>query len=179
MLVEPSIIQAVSGLATSPAEVALLVGTTDYLKSQCRRNHGTEITLLLGELWFSTQAYIPGVVWDAHAHPGLVGGFAGLMLFASLASGLACFMLPRRYALSRARRASWTLCGVLCGPTGLLLMIASLEWPAQVACPKCRKLRVVTRDTCEHCGAGHAMPELDGTEIFETTAERQVALVSG
>jgi hypothetical protein len=89
-------------------------------------------------------------------------------------------MLPRRYAFSRARRAGWTFCGVLFGPTGLLLMIALLEWPAQVACPKCRKLRVVTCDTCEHCGAEHAIPEPDGTEIFETTAAaRQVAVVGG
>ena len=49
-------------------------------------------------------------------------------------------------------------------------MLALLDWPAQVACPKCRKLRVVTRDTCEHCGAPHAAPAPDGTEIFESVA---------
>jgi hypothetical protein len=53
---------------------------------------------------------------------------------------------------------------------GLLLMLALQEWPARILCPKCRKPRVVTRDTCEHCGAAHAMPEPDGTEIFEQTA---------
>jgi hypothetical protein len=49
-------------------------------------------------------------------------------------------------------------------------MIALLEWPALIACPKCRKLRVVTREHCEHCGAAHALPEPDGTEILEPTA---------
>jgi hypothetical protein len=40
-------------------------------------------------------------------------------------------------------------------------------WPAQIACPACRRRRVVTREQCEHCGAPHAYPALDGTEIFE------------
>jgi hypothetical protein len=46
-------------------------------------------------------------------------------------------------------------------------MLALQEWPARVACPRCRRPRVVNRDTCEHCGAPHASPTPDGTEIFE------------
>jgi hypothetical protein len=53
------------------------------------------------------------------------------------------------------------------GWVGLVLMLALQEWPARIACPKCRKLRVVTRDTCEHCSAAHTLPAPDGTEIFE------------
>jgi hypothetical protein len=169
MMVEPSMIQALSGLATAPAEAAALVGTTSYLESEARR-HPSEIPLLLENLWFTTQAFLPGVRWDLHAHPGLVFSFAALMLLAALVSGLACFLLPRHYAFSRARRIGWALCGLLFGPTGLLLMIALLEWPAQIACPKCRQLRVVPRDTCEHCGALHASPAPDGTEILELAA---------
>jgi hypothetical protein len=53
------------------------------------------------------------------------------------------------------------------------------EWPARIACPKCHELSVVTRDTCEHCGALHAAPPPDATEIFESTAAApQVALTA-
>jgi hypothetical protein len=169
MLVEPSFFQAFSGLATSPAEAIALVGTTSYLESEARRDP-SELPLLLQNLWFTTQAYLPGVRWDQQAHPGLVAGFATSILLAALASGLACFLLPRRYAFSRTRRIGWAVCGLLFGPTGLLLMIALLEWPTQITCPRCRKFRVITRDTCEHCGAAHAVPAPDGTEIFEPTA---------
>jgi RNA polymerase subunit RPABC4/transcription elongation factor Spt4 len=41
------------------------------------------------------------------------------------------------------------------------------EWPARESCPNCKKLRVVDRDQCEHCGADFAPPEKNGTEIFE------------
>jgi hypothetical protein len=178
LIVEPSPFQAYSGLLTSPAEVAVLVGTTSYLESETRKNP-SEISLLLQHLWFTTQAYLPGVRWDLQAHPGLVGGFAALMLLASLVSGLACFLLPRRHSFSRRRRIGWALSGLLLGPTGLLLMIALLEWPAQITCPKCQKPRVVTRDTCEHCGAAHAAPEPDGTEIFEALPTSPRAVLAG
>jgi hypothetical protein len=178
MLVEPSAFQALSGLATSPAEAAALVGMTRYLESEARRDP-SEVPLLLQDLWFTTQAYLPGVRWDAQAHPGLALGFAALVLLASGCSALACFMLPRRYACSWARRVCWGLGGLLFGPTGLLLMIALLEWPAQVTCPKCRKRRVVTRDTCEHCGADHAAPVPDGTEVFELTAAAPCTVLTG
>jgi hypothetical protein len=169
MLVEPSLFQALSGLATTPIEVVALEGTTSYLEAEAHRDP-TGLPLLLQNLWFTTQAYLPGVRWDRQAHPGLTVGFAVSVLLAAVASGLACFLLPRRYAFSRARRVGWALCGVLFGPAGLMMMIALLEWPAQIACPKCRKLRVVTRDLCEHCGARHAVPAPDGTEIFEPNA---------
>jgi hypothetical protein len=55
----------------------------------------------------------------------------------------------------------------LFGLTGFLLMITLLQWPARIACPKCRRPRVVTRERCEHCDAAHALPAPDGTEIFE------------
>jgi hypothetical protein len=137
------------------------------LESEARQRDGMEITLALGFLVGTTQLFVPGILCDPHAHLGLVCSFAALMLLAAVVCGLACFLLPRRYAFSRARRIGWALCGLLFGPTGLLLMIALLDWPALITCPKCRKLRVATRQHCEHCGAAHALPEPDGTEIFE------------
>ena len=178
MLVEPSIFQAISGLATSPLEAAVLAGTTSYLESQTRKDP-SEVPLLLQDLWFTTQAFLPGVRWDLSAHPGLGFGFAASMLFASLVCGIACFLLPRRYAFAMSWRIGWALCGLLFGLIGLLLMLALVEWPVQIACPKCRKLRVVTRSTCEHCGAPHAVPAKDGTEIFEpTTTSEHIVLAS-
>jgi ribosomal protein L37AE/L43A len=42
------------------------------------------------------------------------------------------------------------------------------EWPALESCPNCKKLRVVDREHCEHCGADFAPPEKNGTEVFES-----------
>jgi hypothetical protein len=165
--VGPSAFQALSGLATSPAEVAALVGTLGLLDAHARRQEGKEAVVPLQFLSFTTQLYIPGIAYDQNGHSGLIGSFAGLMLLASAASALVCFVVPGRYAFSRARRLGWALLGFLFGPVGLLLMVTLLEWPGQVACPKCRKPRVVTREHCEHCHAEHALPEMDGTEILE------------
>jgi hypothetical protein len=167
--VGPSCLHALSGLATSPIEVAALVGTMALLESEARQRDGKEVKSALGFLAGTTQLFVPGILCDPHAHLGLVCSFAALMLLAAVVCGLACFLLPRRYAFSRTRRVGWALCGLLFGPTGLLLMIGLLDWPAQIPCPNCRKLRVVIREHCEHCGASHSLPHPDGTEIFEGT----------
>ena len=49
---------------------------------------------------------------------------------------------------------------------GLLAFLSVQELPAREACPNCKKLRVVDRAQCEHCGAGFAPPEKTGTEVF-------------
>jgi hypothetical protein len=92
-----------------------------------------------------------------------------LSLLSSAACALVCFLWARRYAFSGVRRIGWALCGFLFGWIGLVLLLAVQEWPARVVCPKCRKGRVVNRDTCEHCSAAHEPPAPDGTEIFEAT----------
>jgi hypothetical protein len=94
------------------------------------------------------------------------------MLLSAILSAILCLALARRLALSRGHSAVWVAIGFCFGWTGLALMLALHEWPARVVCPKCGKLRVVTRDACEHCGAAHALPAADGTEIFEESAER-------
>jgi hypothetical protein len=167
LIFEPSYSIAVSGLVTSPAEFAFLAGTRKYLLSETRRDNGTEMSLLVPVLFFTTQFYLPNIGYLPRTPAGLIYGFAALMLLSVLVSALMCLQLARRYAFSRLGCIGWALCGLLWGPAGLLLMPALYDWPARIACPKCRKLRVITRETCEHCGALHAQPAPDGTEIFE------------
>ena len=166
---QPSLVQAWFGLVTSPAEAAVLMGAKGYLDSEVRANTGTEIALPLHFRLVSTQYFLPGVRWLPRAHPGLMVGFGASMLLSAAASAVICLLLARRYAFSGPRSAGWALLGMLFGGMGLALMLALQEWPAHIACPKCRKLRVVTRGTCEHCGAPHALPTPDGTEILEET----------
>jgi hypothetical protein len=166
-LVRPSPLQPLFGLAACPVEVATLIGTTALLQAEARRHDGTEEPMPLQFLGGTSQLFIPGMSYSPHGHPGLVGSFAGLVLLASTVSGLVCYWLARRYVLARSQRIGWVLCGVPFGPTGVLLMVTLPDWPAQIACPACRRRRAVTREQCEHCGAPHAHPTLDGTEVFE------------
>jgi hypothetical protein len=177
-LVEPSTAHVWFGLATAPAEAAVLKGTMHALQSEVRENNGSEMGLLLPFLFTLTRLFLPGVRWLPSAHPGLVFGNAALMLLAAGVSALICLVLTRRYAFSGLRRLGWTLCGLLWGPVGLLLLLALQEWPARIPCPKCSKLRVVTRDKCEHCGAPHALPAADGTEIFESIPGAEHAVLA-
>jgi hypothetical protein len=165
---EPSSAHLWFGLLTAPAEAAILKGTMSALESDVRENNGSEMALLLPFLLTLTEFFLPGVRWLPSAHPGLVFGNGVLMLLAAGISALLCFELRRRSAFSRLHCIGWTLCGLLWGPVGLLLLLALQEWPARIPCPKCSKPRVVRRDTCEHCGAPHALPAPDGTEIFES-----------
>src|SRR5579883_292877 len=162
-LVEASSAHVWFGLLTAPAEAAVLRGTMNALESEVRENNGSKMELLLPFLLTLTQHFLPGVRWLLSAHPGLVFGNAVLMLLAAGISALLCFVLTRRYAFSRWHCIGWALCGLLWGPMGLLLLLALQEWPARIPCPQCSKLRVVTSDTCEHCGAPHALPAPDGT----------------
>jgi hypothetical protein len=166
-LVEPSPYQVWFGLVTPPAEGALLAGTTRQLYADFRSSQGTELWLLLQFLIQTTTLFIPGVGWNMRIDGSLTFGFGALMLLSAVACGLACYLLARRQLLSHGSCVGWALCGLLFGTTGLLLLLALREWPAQVPCPSCRKPRLVTRDTCAHCGAPHARPAPDGTEIFE------------
>jgi len=156
----------------------MLVGTKGYLESEVRENNGTEVSLLLQFLLITTPHFVPGMRWLPDAHPGLIFGYAALMLGSAMACAFACFLRARRDAFTSAGRLAWALCGLLWGPAGLLLMLALHECPARIACPKCGKFRVVTRDTCEYCGALHALPAPDGTEIFEPTPATPHAILA-
>ena len=161
--------QALFGLVTPMTEAATLVGATRYLRSEARSNGCTHKPVLLGFLE-NSQYYIPGTAPDKSTPGGLVSGYLALILLSAAASALGCFLLASRYAFSNTRRLGWALVGFLFGWVGLVLMLVLQEWPARIACPKCGKLRVVTHDNCEHCGAAHAVPALDGTEIFDPGA---------
>jgi hypothetical protein len=158
--------QALFGLVTPMTEAATLVGATRYLRSERRAQASIQKPLLLHFLE-SSRYYIPGTSWDRMTPSGLMAAYLALILLSAVASALGCLMLARRYAFSRARCRGWALVGFFLGWVGLVLMVVLQEWPARIACPKCRKLRVVTRDTCEHCGASHTLPVADGTEVFE------------
>jgi hypothetical protein len=179
ILVEPSPVTALAGAVTSLAEAAVLLPTTQSLEREVRANNGTEVPLLLRFLIFTTQFFLPGGRWDAQAHPGLVFAHVSLMLLSAVLCALVCFLLARRHAFSRGRCIGWSVCGLLFGPIGLLLMVALQEWPARIACHRCGKARLVTSDHCENCGAAHAAPAPDGTEIFDRAPASQQAVPAG
>jgi hypothetical protein len=156
---------ALFGLLTPMTEAASLAGATRYQRWQERSQGSTYKSVLLRSLESSID-HVPGAARYKVAPSGLIAGYLALILLSAGASAIGCFLLARRSAFSRARCIGWALCGFFLGWAGLALMFAIQEWPARIACPKCRKLRVVTRPHCEHCGAAHAQPEPDGTEIF-------------
>jgi hypothetical protein len=166
---EPTQFISFSGLVTSPVEFSLLSAAKQYLVGDVRRKNGREVLPVISFLFFSTQFYLPSFGYVPRTPAELTFGFASLMFVSSAISGLICFLLSRRYACARMACIGWAVCGLLAGPSGLLLLLAVQEWPARIECPKCHRLRVVTRESCEHCGAAHAVPVPDGTEIFERT----------
>ena len=174
---------ALFGLVTPMTEAASLVGATRYMRFVDRSN-GSDRKSSLNDYLEGIQYYIPGTstlattLSPATQPPsGMIQVYIALILMSAGASALYAMVLARRYAFSRARRIGWALVCFIFGWIGLVLMLILQDWPARVACPKCRKLRVVTLDTCEHCGALHARPALDGTEIFALAQSApQVAL---
>jgi hypothetical protein len=167
--------QALYGLVTPMAEAATLVGTSKYVRSLARANGSTQKYSLIDYLE-GIEYYVPGTSTMATAispatqpSTGLVAGYLTLILLAAPASARGCFVLARRHASSRVRCIGWALVGFFFGWVGLVLMLALQESPARILCPKCQKFRVVTLEKCEHCGAAHAVPPRDNTEVFEST----------
>jgi hypothetical protein len=175
-LARPADAQALFGLAMSPAEAAALSAGTRDIISLGGSYREQKVRPLVVMLVMVSNYFIPGAGWHSGADRGQVLAFEGLILVSALLCALLCFLLARSHAFSWARCVGWTLGGLLFGPAGLLLLLAVEEWPARIACPGCGKRRVVSRDTCEHCGARHAVPAADGTEVFEQSAAPQAAL---
>jgi hypothetical protein len=75
--------------------------------------------------------------------------------------------LGGRLHLSMRTRIGWAVFHLLAGLPGLLAFVCVQEWPARETCPHCKKLRLVDREQCEHCGGEFSPPERTGTEIFE------------
>jgi hypothetical protein len=178
-LVEPSPVLPLFGLLTTLAEATILIGTTEELCSGSQSTRDEEVRLLpfvLGEI---ALYFTPGIGLDRTAEPGAASMFWVLIVLSAALSGLSCCLLARRYAFSLGQCFTWSLCGLIFGLLGLLLLAAVYDWPARTICPRCRRSRVVTRDLCEHCGAPHAPPLPDGTEIIESNvAAPQEAMVA-
>jgi hypothetical protein len=159
--------EALFGLATPMSEAAAIVGASRYLRSQSRSQGSKHAPLLLDYLE-NSRFYIPGTAWFEATPVGLIPGYIAMIFLSATASALGCFLLARRNTFSQASCMGWALAGFFFGWVGFAMMLAVQEWPARIACPKCRKHRVVNRDRCEHCGAPHSAPVPDGTEIFES-----------
>lgn len=99
----------------------------------------------------------------------------GPILFFSALGGLfaavLAWLVSRRLGDSQRGRIAWAFGVFWLGGYGILLLLALRAWPARVPCPNCGRLRVVDRETCEHCGAAFARPPRDGTEIFDGERE--------
>src|SRR5262249_24705058 len=120
--------------------------------------------------------FIPIDVWKTDTQSGRFVAFTALTLLSAAACAVACVLLARRYAFGGARCLRWGVIGAPFRPGGFLLMLAREEWAARVPCPSCRRPRLVDRERCEHCGAAHARPAADGTEIFEESADNPPAV---
>jgi hypothetical protein len=173
---EASLSQALFGLATPLTEAPSLVGAARYLRAQARRQGGMEKPVLLHDL-DNMRYSIPGTAPDKVTPSGLIPVYLALVILAAAASALACCLLARRYSFSLRGCLGWTLCGFLFGWVGLVLMLVLQEWPARIRCAKCGRLRLVTREACEHCNAPPIPQEPDGTEIFEPAAGLPSALM--
>jgi hypothetical protein len=94
-------------------------------------------------------------------------------LLGAALSAVACWQIAARCELPRSGRLQWAIGGFLLGTFGVLMLLGLLEWPSREACAVCGKRRVVTRETCEHCGAEWPEPKPDGTEIFQEVSPVQ------
>ena len=90
-----------------------------------------------------------------------------LLLVSAIGCAVLMLVIGRRYAFGRAARYAWAVFGLFGGPVAVATLLALRDWPARQACPSCRRLRVVDRDLCEHCGAPFATPPRDATAIFD------------
>ena len=93
------------------------------------------------------------------------------LVFISLAAAAVLWVPPgwwltRRYHFTLGTQLGWAVFLWFCGLPGFLAFLSVQEWPARESCPNCRKLRVINRQHCEHCGAPFAPPQPTGTEIF-------------
>ena len=93
-----------------------------------------------------------------------------MLLLSMVSAVLVClptgWWLGRRYRLPLRAQLGWAVFHLLCGVPGLMAFLSVQEWPAREPCPNCKRLRVVDRPQCEHCGAAFAPPEKTGTEVF-------------
>jgi hypothetical protein len=178
-LAEPAFGQALFGVVAPLAEAALITGAARDSVAAAGQSAGRHMRPLLHYIVATTPLFMPGAGSDVASEGSAIVTFWVLVLLSALACALGCYLLARRQSLARGRCVGWSLCGLLFGPAGLLYLLAVPECTPRIACPKCRKPRVVTRETCEHCGAPHALPARDGTEVFERDEATPPAALAG
>lgn len=88
----------------------------------------------------------------------------GVSLFLIIPVG---WVLGQRYQFLVARQLGWAIFYLFFGLCGLLACLAVHDWPLLIACPKCKRGRVVDREQCANCGAGFEPVAETGIEIFE------------
>ncbi len=81
-----------------------------------------------------------------------------------LVCGMIAFLLATAYRL--ARRWTWALLAIACGPAALLTFFAFNRWPPRRRCPACGKRRPLETHECPHCHQPWPAPPRTGTEIF-------------
>jgi hypothetical protein len=91
----------------------------------------------------------------------------------AMCAGVTVFF-GRRYKFSNGALIAWALFVFLGGVFALMTFFCVQEFPKREVCPKCKKLRTVDHELCDHCGAEFAPPELNGTEIFEPLQKKTV-----
>jgi ABC-2 family transporter protein len=118
----------------------------------------------LANLWMPWAVLIPAEIFD-DPKPGWLA--AVLTCIGTLASVGVGWWVGRRYSMSRGGLIGWGIFILVLNVFGLATFLCVQEWPARERCPNCKKLRVVDRTQCEHCGVDFAPAERNGTEIFE------------
>ena len=108
------------------------------------------------------------ILLEEHGWPLRIPGM--VLPFSWASAVLVClpigWWLGRRYRFSLAAQLGWAVFHVLFGVPGLMAFLSVQEWPAREPCPNCKRLRLVDRLQCEHCGAAFPPPEKTGTEVF-------------
>jgi hypothetical protein len=93
--------------------------------------------------------------------------FHFLRLLPALVCALLGWWLCRRNGFPRGASIGWFVFHLFFGIPGFLAFLAIQEWPPKERCSNCRRLRVMSRVRCEHCGAPVQPPARTGIEIFE------------
>ncbi len=111
--------------------------------------------------------------WDNLRRDPALPGLLAVSVLSGLVAALLAWFISRRCGDGRRGQFAWAFGVFWLGGYGVLLLLALRAWPARVLCPNCGRLRVVDRETCEHCGAAFARPPRDGTEIFDGEEVRE------
>jgi ABC-type transport system involved in multi-copper enzyme maturation permease subunit len=160
---------------TLPAHVAWMTGNRDITKtldlpSEDRTWHEPFQSRLINVVNPPVSYLIrPIAYWRGFSDPAFIWKDPDLWI--SVGGAIICvgvgWGLGRRYYFTSKAQMKWAIFNLFCGLPGLLAFICAQEWPAREACHNCKKLRMVDREHCEHCGAEFPPPPKTGTEIFE------------